>query len=110
MINECQTVQDFEQILQHSQSHPVFLFKYSTACLTSTRAWNRFKNFAETEKGAEFWRVLVIQQRPLSRQIAQHTGIAHESPQVLLFQGGQVTWHAAHGHIREEVMRARLQP
>jgi bacillithiol system protein YtxJ len=109
MINECQIFEDIEQILQHSHRRPVFLFKHSTSCLTSERAWDRFKHIAETEGGAEFWRVLVIQQRPLSQQIAQHSGIAHASPQVLLFENGLVIWHASHGRIREEAMRDGLR-
>jgi bacillithiol system protein YtxJ len=57
----------------------------------------------------EFWRVQAIQQRPLSQQIAQRTGVAHESPQVLLFQNGQVVWQASQGRIHEEAMREGLQ-
>lgn len=43
----------------------------------------------------------MIAQRPISRWIADHTGVRHESPQALLFRDGQVVWNASHHRISE---------
>jgi len=52
---------------------------------------------------------MVIQQsRDLSNLIARETAIRHESPQVILFRGGQAVWSASHGGITLEGMRTAL--
>jgi bacillithiol system protein YtxJ len=53
---------------------------------------------------------MVIQQnRDLSALIAEETGIRHESPQVILFRGGQAAWSASHGAVTLAAMRAALE-
>jgi bacillithiol system protein YtxJ len=52
---------------------------------------------------------MVIQEnRELSELIARETAVRHESPQVLLFRDGRVTWSASHGGITLEAMRAAV--
>ena len=109
MINACQSMQDFERLLQDSHARPVLLFKHSSACSTSARAWNHFKKFAEAESSADYWRVLAIEQRPLSRELAVRTGVAHASPQVLLLQNAKVVWHASHGRITVRALHENFQ-
>ncbi|MGQ9630454.1 MAG: bacillithiol system redox-active protein YtxJ [bacterium] len=108
MIEDCKSGEDFDRILLNSKDRPVFLFKHSTACRVSAAAWERFKKFAQEEGGSEFWRVLVIEDREISSQIAQRTGIVHQSPQVILFYGGAAVWSASHESIDESAMRAGL--
>ena len=48
----------------------------------------------------------VITQRPLSRAIAAHLGIRHESPQAILFREGRVTWHASHDDVTVAALAA----
>ena len=109
MINACQSWEDFEELLQNSHTRPVLLLKHSSSCLASARAWRQFKQFAEQEIHPEYWRVLVIEQRPLSKEIARRTGVVHESPQVLLFQNGLVIWHASHGRINAKALQEGLR-
>jgi len=109
MIIECQSLQDFEQILQHSHERPVFLFKHSSVCGVSDCAWDQFNEFAGKEPGAEYWRVLAVEQRALSQAIAQRCEVRHESPQILLFQNGRVSWHTAHWRIRMKALQEAWQ-
>ncbi len=108
-IHPCRTEADFRKLLKSSHNQPVFLFKHSTACTGSLRAWKEFLRFAEAHKHAEYYQVLVIQDRALSQKIAQDTGIPHQSPQVLLFHREKVVWADAHWGISEENLSRALQ-
>ena len=46
--------------------------------------------------------VKVIENRSLSRRIAEETEVRHESPQVLLLDQGQVIMHTSHGQITKK--------
>ena len=87
----------------------MFLFKHSSSCPVSAYVWQVFQNFARQESEAEFWRVLVIEQRALSRQIARHTGIAHESPQVILFHKEKPVWNESHLGISRRSLKGALK-
>jgi bacillithiol system protein YtxJ len=43
--------------------------------------------------------VLVREDRPLSLAIAERSGVAHQSPQVICFEGGKAVGHASHYDI-----------
>lgn len=109
MIARIQTENEFQKLLQSSHRKPVFLFKHSTACPTSAMAWRSFSAFADGQHEAEFARVLVIEDRSLARQIADVTGIRHQSPQVILFWKGEPIWNESHWHISEGSLDAALK-
>ena len=44
-------------------------------------------------------------ERPLARGLTDALGIRHESPQLLWFTGGGVSWHGSHG----DVTKAKLE-
>ncbi len=108
MIDSLKTNDDFKKLVEDSTNKPVFLFKHSSACPVSARAWRAFSGFAESEANAGFWRVLVIEDRPLSMQIADDTGIHHQSPQVILFYKGEPLWNESHWSISEKSLSAAL--
>ena len=99
MITPCSNEEDFRQMVQQSTREPVLLLKHSTTCPISAAARRAVVQFSEQMPEAACHEVLVIEQRPLSRWIAEETGVAHASPQVLLFADGGVRWHAAHWNI-----------
>ena len=49
--------------------------------------------------------MLVREDRPLSLAIAERTGVAHESPQVILLSGGRPCWHASHRAVTLAALR-----
>jgi bacillithiol system protein YtxJ len=99
IIKECKNEQDFGRILNKSNELPVFLLKHSTACPISKAAYDKFEKFAENREQAEFYMVLVIEDRRTSLFIAEKTGIKHESPQAILFVKGKAVWSASHWEI-----------
>ncbi len=108
MIKDLNSPEQFEEILQTSQQRPVFLFKHSTSCFTSSYAWRIFQKFAASEARPEHWRVLVLEQRALSQHLARQTGVQHESPQVLLLHEGKVVWHDSHEGITANALQKNL--
>ena len=99
MITPCRDENEFNQILSDCVECPIFLFKHSTRCPVSAHAHAEFTRFAEEHPEIACREVLVVEQRPLSQHIAQQTGIAHQSPQVLLLCGGKVVWSSTHFSI-----------
>jgi bacillithiol system protein YtxJ len=87
---------------------PALVFKHSTRCPISARAHDAFVRWA-AGAGADAplpCRVLVVEDRPVSDAVAADTGVAHQSPQALLVQGGRVLWHASHWAIDEAALAA----
>ena len=99
MINRCESDSDFNKILTTSNERPVFLLKHSTRCPVSAVARIEFEQFSGLTDNADFWQVLVVENRPLSLQIAAVSGVDHQSPQVLLFIGGKAALSCSHRDI-----------
>ena len=55
------------------------------------------------------WEMVIQQNRDLSALVAEETGIRHESPQIILFRGGQAAWSASHGAVTLAAMRTALE-
>jgi bacillithiol system protein YtxJ len=104
MIMPCRDENDFNQIVNDCVECPTFLFKHSTRCPVSARAHAEFTRFADENPEIACREVLVIEQRPLSQFIARQTGVAHQSPQALLFSGGSVVWRASHYDITADAL------
>jgi bacillithiol system protein YtxJ len=108
MLHSCENPADFDDLLSTSASEPVFLLKHSTRCPISAGAHSRYTRFAEAHPDVPCRIVLVVEQRALSQQIAAATGVAHQSPQALLFVDGQCVWHISHGNITEHALADAL--
>jgi bacillithiol system protein YtxJ len=108
MIKDLETRHDFDNLLANSLTEPVLLLKHSTRCPISSAAWRAYQSYATAHPGAALYRVLVVEHREVSQEIAQQTGIAHQSPQALLFAGRQVTWHASHYSITADALEAAM--
>ncbi len=92
--------------LARSESGPVFVFKHSTRCPISSRAHSEVGRYIEEagELGLPVYLNYVVESRPVSNEIERTLGVRHESPQLLLVNGGKVSWHTSHGGIRAEAM------
>ncbi len=85
---------------------PSWLFKHSIACPISARAHAAFTDYlAEADHAHEPAGIVVIQQaRAVSDHIAARTGVAHQSPQVLLVRDGDVLFHTSHMKITRDAL------
>ncbi len=53
--------------------------------------------------------VTVQKARAVSDEIEKRMGVAHETPQVLIFHKGEVVWTASHGRVRAAAVEAALR-
>ena len=91
-----------ENLISDSTQKPVIVFKHSTACSISSRAYR------EMEKLEGQVNILEVQSaREVSRELANRTGIRHETPQVIVLRDGKAVWNASHFDVKAaDVMKA----
>ncbi len=98
-----ESVSEIDSLIARSQETPVLLFKHSLTCPISSAALRQYQQFLQDrpDGDATVYTLVEIQKaREVSSEIAQRTGVRHESPQALLLRGGEVAWHASHWSIK----------
>lgn len=92
-----------EEINQRSfdpQLQGVLLFKHSTRCSISSAALNRLeRNWRSSDKNFPVYYLDLLNNRPLSKKIADLYNIEHESPQVLIIKNGKCIYSTSHSDI-----------
>ncbi len=88
------------------------IFKHSPTCPVSWAAEKQIKKFHASNPSVPVHTILVKQDRELSRQIAEFTGIRHESPQVIVLRHGTPVWNASHQDVTADFLARAitLQP
>lgn len=107
--NAITSLEEFDRFLASTTDRPRFFFKHSTRCPVSTRALDQYEDFLDSAADAEAHVYLdLIAHRDVSNAVAERSGIAHESPQAILFAGGKAVWNASHGRITKATLAAAL--
>lgn len=102
--------QELGKILDESCQRQIILFKHSTACPVSSRAWREVQNFIKDSPDEVLVGMIkVIECRPVSSQVAEKLGCKHQSPQVLLVSDRQVLWHASHNEVTQDKLMQALE-
>lgn len=84
-----------DNLLTDSKQKPVIVFKHSNACSISSRAYR------EMEKLEAQVNILEVQTaREISRELANLTGVRHETPQVIVLRDGKAVWNASHFDVQ----------
>lgn len=86
------------ELIEQSHEKPLIVFKHSTRCSISSMALNRFESQMDSELACCAYLDL-LSFRSLSDEIAQLTGVIHQSPQLLIWKNGEVVYHASHSAI-----------
>src|ERR1041384_3476049 len=91
-----------ENLLTDSKDKPVIVFKHSNACSISSRAYR------EMEQLGDQVNILEVQTaREISRELANLTGVRHETPQVIILRDGKAVWNASHFDVKAaDVLKA----
>lgn len=107
---EITTIEEWSQAFQHSDKRPVVVFKHSTTCPVSANAHVEFNNYlnGSPKKEVDYLLVKVIESRPVSNQIAEDTGVKHESPQVIYIDNKAKVWSASHWSVTKAHISAVL--
>jgi len=97
------------QVQQLAESSRAVLFKHSTRCPISDTVLDEVREVVSAHSSVEFYIVNVIEERALSQQIEEWSGVRHQSPQVILFRGGKPVWHASHYDATSRALEDAIQ-
>ena len=93
-----------DNLITDSKQKPVIVFKHSNACSISSRAYR------EMEKVEADVNILVVQSaREVSRELANLTGVRHETPQVIVLRYGKAVWNASHFDVQAVAVIEAIQ-
>lgn len=106
-----ESIPEVERLIDASKKTPVLFFKHSLTCPISSRAFGEYQSFLAGRRSDEavvYTLVEIQNARPVSKEIAERTGVRHESPQALLVRGGEVSWHASHYSVRADALASAV--
>ncbi|MCU1263743.1 MAG: ytxJ [Acidobacteria bacterium] len=92
-----------DELIARSNKEPVALFKHSTTCPISASAYREMEDIP-----GEIALIEVQRARSLSIEIGEQTGIAHESPQVIILRNGKAVWHASHWKVTAQAVEQAM--
>ncbi|MFT3705094.1 MAG: bacillithiol system redox-active protein YtxJ [Agriterribacter sp.] len=96
--NTLTTEEQWQAILQLSNTKPQLVYKHSTRCSISSVVKSRLeRSWKPTD--IDFHFLDLIANRSVSNKIAEDMNIRHESPQVLLIKNGVCVYNESHGAI-----------
>ena len=105
-MNEITTITQLEKVFKENK---VILFKHSTTCPVSARAYKELLEYSAQHTSTPIYLVKVIESRPISNSIAEKTGIKHESPQVFILHSGKVSWSDSHFGITKKILEEKMK-
>ena len=103
---------EIDELIARSRETPVVFFKHSLTCPISGAAFRQYQRFLQDRPEGDrvVYTLIEIQNaREVSTEIAERTGVRHESPQALLMRDGEVVWHASHWSIKAEALSAAVE-
>jgi len=110
--NELRSAEQVDQIVDESKLSPVLIFKYSSRCSISRVALDRLERQwdAEAVGNPKPYFLDLLSHRDTSRNVANRFNVEHESPQVILIEGGKAVYDESHfgidyGQILEATRR-----
>jgi len=100
---ELNSIEKLEELFEKSNEKAIVLFKHSVTCPISTGVYHEV-----SEVEADVNLVIVQKSRNISTEIAEKTGIRHESPQAIVLKNGKAVYHASHYDITREDLNEQL--
>lgn len=85
------------------------LFKHSSTCPVSWAAQSEVKRFSASHPEIPVYTLIVQQDRALSREVAEWTGIRHESPQIFVLKQGKVVASDSHEGVNVDFLTESLK-
>lgn len=97
---ELTSIKQLKEVLAHSSEKPVLLFKHSTRCSISSMALSRFqKEWNQENDSIDLYYLDLLSHRDVSNEIAELTGVVHQSPQAILVSNNEIKYSATHSSI-----------
>jgi bacillithiol system protein YtxJ len=95
--------ESLEELVARSHDAPVVIFKHSTTCPISAAAYRQMSTLKDAVA-----LVVVQRAREVSREVAERTGIEHESPQAIILRNGKAVWNASHWSVTSDAVEEAL--
>lgn len=106
---EISEVDNISDVLDLSEDKIQIIYKHSHrcgVCFIAKEELNKISN--EILSQADLYMVDVIDQRAISSTIAHQLKIRHESPQIIILEGGEVKWKGSHWDVTSANVRKHL--
>lgn len=104
------TDEQWEKLLQDSETAPVIIMKHSATCGTSAYAYELIRRGFDSGTLTLPVHLLVVQKsRDLSNQIAETLNVRHQSPQILVVSKGKCSFSCSHHTIDAETVAKALR-
>jgi bacillithiol system protein YtxJ len=88
-----------EEAIAQSHADTVILFNHDPYCPVSAAAFEEMRGASGDVRLIDVSRL-----RDVTRELAQRTGVRHESPQVIVLRDGEATWSASHFRVTAEAV------
>ncbi len=98
------STEELDELFENSSEQPVFLFKHSLTCPISAGVFEIVSGI-----DADVHLVVVQHSRDISNEVAEKTGVRHESPQAVIIKNSKVVYHASHYDITAEEIEQTLK-
>jgi len=102
-VPELDSIEEFASLMNEEL---VVLFKHSPTCPVSWMAHREVMQYRSAQPDIPIYLISVRRRREVSRHIAEHTGIQHESPQIIVLRRGQVIGTASHDEVTGDTISA----
>lgn len=106
--NKVETEEDLKAAVAASEEEHVLFFKHSTRCGISSMALRRFEDDWDEESNCQLYFIDLIANRAVSNALSDISGVAHQSPQVILMKDRNVNYHDSHGAISASAIQSKL--
>ena len=96
--------EELDVLFEKSSEQPVFLFKHSLTCPISSGVFEIVSGI-----DADIYLVVVQHSREISNEIAERTGVRHESPQAIIIKDSKPVYHASHYDVTAQKIEEILK-
>ncbi|MDC6364935.1 MULTISPECIES: bacillithiol system redox-active protein YtxJ [Flavobacteriaceae] len=88
-------------IKEKSKETPQLIFKHSTTCGISSMVLRMFSGKHPVNQDAAYYFLDLHANRDVSNAVESEFQVLHQSPQLLIINDGEVTFHTSHGAIAD---------
>ena len=94
------SIDQLKEVLLSDSEKPKLFFKHSTRCSISSMALNSFESrWTSALEQCDLYFIDLLRHRDVSNEIADLTGVFHQSPQVIVVKGRDIIYDATHSAI-----------
>lgn len=102
------TPAELDALFERSLLGPVVIFKHSPTCGTSAQAYDELESYLLEADAFDVHLVDVLRSRALAQALSARVQVRHESPQLLVLQGGVVRWYGSHWKVTADAVRSAV--